>query len=215
MEIDKNISPTPKASLLKKIIRFTRSDEDYDAKIFPEKKKVSAPEKKFALGVKNIQAALIVGAVFYILLCVFILLNPQFSLFFNNVFGIEYVTIRFILEYTIYVFYSIFGILLGIVFLFFGYRSLAIRTRKKLKQFALWLLTLVFGGLFFGNVALFAWTYTWFLSIDFTNIQERVLIYDNTLLGYKQKLSDPTLLGYVKKTSAKDLSFFKIPKKAI
>jgi hypothetical protein len=158
---------------------------------------------------------MIVLSTFYILLCVFILLNPQFSLFFNNVFGIEYVTIRFILEYTIYVFYSIFGILLGAIFLFFGYRSLTIKTRKKLKQSFLWFLTVLFGGLFFGNVALFALTYIWFLSIDFTNIQERVLIYDNTLIGYKNTLPDPLLLGYPKKTSKNDLSFFTIPKKAI
>jgi hypothetical protein len=50
---------------------------------------------------------------------------------------------------------------------------------------------------------LYAMTFAWFQSIDFTNLNERVLIYDNTLLGFKRSLPD------------KKLSFFKIPKKAI
>lgn len=199
---------TSKISFLRKIIQFARNDDNYDVTIQKplantETVSSTAPQKSFSARLRDIKAAVIVAIIFYILLCAFILINPQFSLFFNNIFGIEYVTIRFILEYTIYVFYSVFGILLGVVFLFFGYRGLAIKTKKKYKQTVLWLLTVVFGGFFFGNVALFAWTYNWFLAIDFSNIQERVLIYDNVLLGYKKNLPD------------KKMPFFQIPKKAI
>lgn len=52
-------------------------------------------------------------------------------------------------------------------------------------------------------MALFAFTYNWFLAIDFSNIEERVIPYDNILLGYKR-----TLPG-------KSLAFFRIPKKTI
>ncbi len=145
---------TQKSSFLRKIIQFARNDDNYESalpKPLTNTETVSTPSSKKTLSshLRDIKAAIIVGAVFYVLLCAFILINPQFSLFFNNIFGIEYVTIRFILEYTIYVFYSIFGILLGVTFLFFGYRSLAIKTKKKYKQTVLWLLTVVFGGLFF------------------------------------------------------------------
>jgi hypothetical protein len=55
---------------------------------------------------------------------------------------------------------------------------------------------------------LFAITFAWFQSIDFTNLNERVLIYDNTLLGYKRSLPD-------KYNQDKQLRFYQIPKKAI
>lgn len=142
--------------------------------------------------------------VFYILLCAFILANPQFALFFNNVFGIEYITIRFVLEYTIYVFYSIFAIILGLIFLFFWYRSIVIKTHKKYKRASLWWLTVLFWGLFFGNIALFALTYNWFLGIDFTNLSERVLLYDNNLLWYKSRFF-----------ADEEKEFFRVPKKVI
>lgn len=202
MDTPKNTSPLKKISFFHKIIAFTKSDTDYQ----PEPKTpVHIPtwNPKTRSWRKNISAALLVLGTFYLLLCAFILLNPQFALFFNNIFSIEYVTIQRVLEYTIYIFYSIFGILLGVAFLFFWYRAIIIKTHKKYKRLLLWILTFVFGGLFFGNVALFAFTYNWFLSIDFTNLEERVIIYDNTLLGYKPKMKD------------KKMSFFKAPKRGI
>ncbi|MFA6080181.1 MAG: PKD domain-containing protein [Candidatus Gracilibacteria bacterium] len=203
MDIKKPTSVTQKISLLQKIIAFARNDADYQ----PEQEKtpihISVGSTKVRSGWKNLKAAVFVLMTFYILLCAFILLNPQFALFFNNIFAIEYVTIQRILEYTIYVFYSIFGIILGTAFLFFWYRAIVIKTHKKLKHFFLWFLTVFFGGLFFGNIALFAISYNWFLNIDFSNLEERVIIYDNTLFGYKSKMKD------------KDLTFFKAPKKGI
>jgi hypothetical protein len=50
---------------------------------------------------------------------------------------------------------------------------------------------------------LYALTYAWFQSIDFTNLNERVILYDNTLLGYKPSMPD------------KKMPFFQIPRKAI
>ncbi|MEI6711676.1 MAG: hypothetical protein WCK88_05875 [bacterium] len=145
MDTKKDTSPVKKTSFWKKIIRFTLSDTDYQPEIYPEAKTTSLSSKKNLLSnLKNIKAAILVFGVFYLLLCAFILLNPQFALFFNNVFGIQYVTIRFVLEYTIYVVYSIFGILLGTAFLFFWYRSIVIKTRKRYKEIVLWILTIVF-----------------------------------------------------------------------
>ena len=81
---------------------------------------------------------------FYILLCAFVLLNPQYALFFNNVLGVQYLTIRTVLEYTIYVVYSIFGIFLGGGFIFFGFRALAIRTKNPKKRRHIWFITILF-----------------------------------------------------------------------
>lgn len=202
MDIKKDLSPNPsKYSLFQRIVGFTKSDENYQIEN-KEIKKITREKQPWSSW-KNIKAAFLVLTVFYLLLCAFILLNPSFSLFFNNVFKIEYVTVQFILEYTIYIFYSLFGIFLGATFLFFWYRSIVIRTRKKYKKIILWCVTFIFGGLFFTNIALFAWTYTYFLSLDFTNMDERVVLYDNELLGYKKQLKD------------KQMPFFKIPQKAI
>ncbi len=148
MNTDKPLSSTTsKISFFQKVIRFARNDDNYEEENILEKKDETsvAQKKPLSLHTRDIKAIVMVLMVFYILLCAFILINPQFSLFFNNVFGIEYVTIRFILEYTIYVVYSIFGIFLGVAFLFFGYRSLAIKTKKKFKQTLLWILTVLFG----------------------------------------------------------------------
>lgn len=202
MDTPKNIPTVKKISFFQKIIAFTRNDADYQ----PDKKKpihstIEKPHQR-SWG-RNIKAALFVLGAFYILLCAFILINPQFALFFNNVFYIQYVTIQRVLEYTIYVFYSIFGIVLGTAFLFFWYRSIIIKTHKKYKRILLWFFTFFFWGLFFGNMVLFGVTYNWFLSIDFSNLEERVIIYDNTLLWYKPKMPD------------KEMPFYKIPKKGI
>lgn len=145
MDTPKNTSSVKKNSLLNRVLAFTGSDEHYQPDNTPLPKVSLSPEKQKASLIKNTKAALLVIAVFYILLCTFILLNPQFAGFFNNVFGIEYITIQFILKYTIFVFYAIFGIILGVAFLFFWYRALIIKTHKKFKQITLWMLTLLFG----------------------------------------------------------------------
>jgi hypothetical protein len=136
MNSQKNTPSVKKSSLLHRILAFTGSDENYQPDILVQTKGHLSPEKQKASLIKSIKAGILVLGVFYILLCAFILLNPQFALFFNNIFGIEYVTIQFTLKYTIFVFYSIFGIVLGVVFLFFWYRSLVLKTHKKLKQIA-------------------------------------------------------------------------------
>lgn len=147
MDTIKDTSASKKTSLWKKIIGFTQSDTDYQPEI--STKNTIQPhvhkERSLSSNLKNIKAAILVLGIFYLLLCAFILLNPQFSLFFNNVFGIEYVTIRFVLEYTIYIVYSIFGIFLGVAFLYFWYRSIVIKTHKRFKQIVLWILTILFG----------------------------------------------------------------------
>ena len=203
MENKKDTFSSKKPSLLKKIVGFTKSDENYQPEIQKEIKVQPVETKKLSSRWRNIKAALFVLGIFYLLLCAFILLNPQFALFFNNIFGIEYVTVQFILQYTIYVFYSIFGIFLGAFFLFFWYRSIVIRTHKRGKRIVLWWATLSLGVLFFANMLLYALTYAWFQSIDFTNLNERVILYDNTLLGYKRSMPD------------KKMPFFQIPRKAI
>ncbi|MCB9807118.1 hypothetical protein H6768_04500 [Candidatus Peribacteria bacterium] len=127
------------------------------------------------------------------MLCAFVLLNPQYALFFNNVLGVQYLTIRTILEYTIYVVYSIFGIGLGSLLLFFGYRALTIRTKSRAKHTNIWLITIFFCILFFSNIALFAWTYDYFRKIDFGNLDGRVITYDNTILKYLKPEDDQSL----------------------
>jgi len=201
MDTNKNTSTVKKISFFQKILSFTRNDADYQ----PEKKEpihINTWRLQPRSWWRNIKAALFVLVAFYVLLCAFILLNPQFALFFNNVFYIEYVTIQRVLEYTIYIFYSIFGIVIWTAFLFFWYRAIVIKTHKKYKRILLWFCTLLFWGLFFGNMILFGVTYNWFLSIDFSNLEERVIIYDNTLLGYKRNLEEK-------------MPFYKIPKKWI
>lgn len=201
---NQNTPSPPKKSLLQSIISFTKSDDNFEPDISkkPKNQKIS-PVRPWSIW-RDIKAAFFVVGIFYILLCVFILVNPWFALFFNNVFGIEYITVQFTLEYTIYVFYSILGIVLGVSFLFFWYRSILIKTKKKYKKIVLWLLTATFGSLFFANIALFAWTYNRFLAIDFTNIAQRVILYDNVLLWYKNKLR-----------KGDDWTFFRVPNKII
>lgn len=113
-------SATPKkvtkSSFWSKIANYTANDQDYVA---PLKITKTAQQKKPKNIWGRIKAALTIFATFYIMLCAFVLLNPQYALFFNNILGVQYLTIRTILEYTIYTVYSIFGIILGGSFLFF------------------------------------------------------------------------------------------------
>ncbi len=170
-----------KSGLLGKIVNYTANDQDYVAPL----KITKTPEKKKPKNIwGSIKAALTIIVTFYVMLCAFVLLNPQYALFFNNVLGVQYLTIRTILEYTIYVVYSIFGIILGAGFLFFGYRALSIRTKSRAKRTNIWLITTFFCLIFFANIALFAWTYDWFRKIDFGNLDGRVIVYDNTILKY-------------------------------
>lgn len=188
MNFDKPTSPSSslstkkevKDSLWSRLLSYTKSDQDY----VPDKtpKKATPFKKKYSWA--RIKAAIIIAVTFYILLCAFVLLNPQYALFFNNVLGVQYLTIRLTLEYTIYVVYSILGLGLGGGFLFFGYRAIAIRTKNRAKHVNIWLLTVLFCGLFFSNIYLFATTYDWFRKIDFANLDGQVLIYDNQILKY-------------------------------
>ena len=120
-------------------------------------------------------------------------MNPQYALFFNNILGVQYLTVRIILEYSIYIFYSVFGIILWFGCLFFGYRALAIKTKSTGKHASIWIITIFFGLLFFWNVALFALTYNWFLKIDFDNLDGQIRIYDNSILKYLKPTDDLTL----------------------
>ncbi len=100
---------TSKSGFLAKIVNYTANDQDYVAPL----KITKTPEKKKPRNIwGSIKAALTIVVTFYIMLCAFVLLNPQYALFFNNVLGVQYLTIRTILEYTIYIVYSIFGIIL-------------------------------------------------------------------------------------------------------
>lgn len=160
---------------------YTANDPDF---IEPLKITKVVQKKKPRNVWTNIRAALIILTTFYVMLCAFVLLNPQYALFFNNVLGVQYLTIRTILEYTIYTVYSIFGIILGAALLFFGYRAMSIKTKKSSKKTHLWIISAFFCILFFSNIALFAWTYDWFRKIDFGNLEGRVIIYDNKMLKY-------------------------------
>lgn len=180
---------THKTSLWSRVLNYAANDQDYVAPL----KITKAPEPKKPKHIwGSIKAALTIFVTFYVMLCAFVLLNPQYALFFNNVLGVQYLTIRTILEYTIYIVYSIFGIILGGGFLFFGYRALSIRTKSKAKHTNIWLLATFFCLLFFSNIALFAWTYDYFRKIDFGNLDGRVIIYDNTILKYLKPGDDQT-----------------------
>jgi hypothetical protein len=174
-------APKPKRrGILASIINFTASDTDYMPDAHEQSVKIAV--KPVNIG-KRIKALIGVILAFYILLCVFILLNPQYALFFNNVFGIQFLTVRKVLEYTIYAVYSAFAIFLGLGLIFFWYRSMTIRTNKKGKRYTIIFLAVLFGLMFFGNIALFAWTYNWFLN-NFDNLDSNVIVYDNTYLKY-------------------------------
>ena len=67
--------------------------------------------------------------------------------------------------------------------MFFWYRAITIRTNKKSKRFTIIGLAIFFGLTFFGNIALFAFTYNWFLA-NFENPNSNVVVYDNTYLKY-------------------------------
>lgn len=164
-----------------KMIGYTANDQDF---VEPLKITKIVQKKKPRNVWHNIRSALIIITTFYVMLCAFVLLNPQYALFFNNVLGVQYLTIRTILEYTIYTVYSIFGIALGSAFLFFGYRAMTIKTKNRSKRNNIWFIAVFFCLLFFSNIALFAWTYDWFRKIDFGNLEGRVIVYDNKMLKY-------------------------------
>jgi PKD repeat protein len=170
-----------KPGIFARIMSYTANDQD-----FVEPLKITkVVEKKKPRNIwANVRAALIILVAFYVMLCAFVLLNPQYALFFNNVLGVQYLTIRTTLEYTIYTVYSIFGIILGAGLLFFGYRAMSIKTKKSSKKTNLWIIAAFFCILFFSNIALFAWTYDWFRKIDFGNLDGRVIVYDNKMLKY-------------------------------
>lgn len=170
-----------KPGILARIMSYTANDQDF---VEPLKITKVVQKKKPRNVWANVRAALIILVAFYVMLCAFVLLNPQYALFFNNVLGVQYLTIRTTLEYTIYTVYSIFGIILGAGLLFFGYRAMAIKTKKSSKKTNLWIISAFFCILFFSNIALFAWTYDWFRKIDFGNLEGRVIIYDNKMLKY-------------------------------
>lgn len=179
-----------KTSWWSKILNYTANDQDYVAPL-KITKTTQAKKPKNIWG--HIKAAMTIFIVFYVMLCAFVLLNPQYALFFNNVLGVQYLTIRTILEYTIYAVYSIFGLILGGGFLFFGFRAMTIRTKSRAKRTNVWIITTLFCILFFSNIALFAWTYDWFRKIDFGNLDGRVIIYDNTILKYLKPGEDQSL----------------------
>ena len=164
-----------------KVASYTANDQDFIAPLKISKESVKRKPRNIW---SNIKAALIIFITFYVMLCAFVLLNPQYALFFNNVLGVQYLTIRTVLEYTIYTVYSVFGIILGVAFLFFGYRAMSIKTKNTSKKTNIWILAGLFCILFFSNIALFAWTYDWFRKIDFGNLDGRVIIYDNKMLKY-------------------------------
>ena len=184
MPLFKNTLPEEKKpkrrGIWARIVNFTASDTDYVPDVREQSVKVAV--KPVNIG-KRIKAFIGVVLAFYILLCAFILLNPQYALFFNNVLGIEYLTVRKILEYTIYIFYSLFALFLGLGLIFFWYRAITIRTHRKGKRYTIIGLAVMFALMFFGNIALFAWTYNWFLN-NFDNLDSNVIVYDNTYLKY-------------------------------
>ena len=181
-----NIPPVKKVGFFGRILNFAANDENYVPDI--REKTVKVAVKPASLW-KRIKALIIVLVTFYLLLCVYILLNPQFAQFFIRVFKIDILVLRTILEYTIYTVYSIFAIVLAIGLIFFWYRAMTIKTHKRGKHLSITLLAGLFGILFFGNIALFAWTYNWFLQ-NFLNDDSNIVVYDNTYLKYLGKNQD-------------------------
>ena len=177
-----------KTSFWNKIVKYTGNDVDFVSEVSTVSR-IQTPEKP-----KNIKKTILTGGfvlvTFYLLLCSYILLNPENALFFNNIFGIQYLTVQLILKYTIFVFYSAFGLFLMVFFLFFWFRAMTIRTKKKSKKITISILAVLFWLLFFGNIALFAWTYNEFRKIDFGNLDSRVIIYNNSLLKFVKNDQD-------------------------
>lgn len=169
----------PKEWFFWKFLHYASDDQDFIAPI--KIKKLGGVKKKKNL-LQNIKSFLIIFASFYILLCAFVLLNPRYALFFNNVLGVQYLTILTVLEYTIYVFYASFGIVLGLWFLFFWFRWLVVKTKNKRKKQNIWIIAILFLLLFFGNIYLFAKTFEWFRDNFAPDVG--VIIYDNTHLKY-------------------------------
>jgi len=98
-----------KPSFWSKIASYTANDQDYTPTL--KITKIQAPKKNHFW--RNFKAAFAIVIIGYLLLCSYVLLNPENALFFNNILGVQYLTVRTTLEYTIYVFYSVFGLVLG------------------------------------------------------------------------------------------------------
>lgn len=77
-----SIQKVTKPSLWEKIVNYASNDQDYIAPL----KITKAPEKKKPKNIwKSIKAGVTIFVTFYVMLCAFVLLNPQYALFFNNV----------------------------------------------------------------------------------------------------------------------------------
>lgn len=97
--------PKPKRkSILARIVNFTASDTDYVPDVREQSVKVAV--KPVNIG-KRIRAIVIVTAVFYLLLCTYVILNSQYAQFFADILKIEYLVVIKVLEYTIYGFFSL------------------------------------------------------------------------------------------------------------
>lgn len=97
-----------KHSLWSKIVSYTANDQDYTPTL--KIAKTTVPKKRNLW--RQIKAALTIILLGYLLLCTYVLLNPENALFFNNILGVQYLTVRTVLQYTIYVVYSVFGLFL-------------------------------------------------------------------------------------------------------
>lgn len=177
------MSEKPKFSLFSWIFEYTSSDPDY---IPVRKQKKNKRQIPLTLKQRIKRILIFVGVIvtFYLLLCAYILMNPSDAQFFNNIFDLEYVVIEFALEYTIYIFFGVIGSALLFFFIFFFYRGLAIKTKETARKWIVRGIAVLFGFLFFGNLATFAAVYNHFQAINFENLQGRIIVYDNTLFKY-------------------------------
>lgn len=162
---------------------YTASDPDFIPLSKQKRKKKSVP-LTIKQKTKRVLMFFLVLIVFYLMLCAYILLNPGDAVFFNNIFELEYVIIEFVLEYTIYVFFGIIGFALLFFFLFFFYRGLSIQTREQKRKWIVRGIAVIFFILFFGNLATFANVYNHFQSINFENLEGRIIVYDNSIFKY-------------------------------
>lgn len=168
------------------MFEYSASDPDFAPVIKQKRKKKSVP-LTIRQKTKRFLMFILVLIVFYLMLCSYILLNPADAVFFNNIFELEYVVIEFALEYTIYVFFGIIGFALLFFFLFFFYRGLSIRTRDAKRRWIVRGIAVIFFALFFGNLATFANVYNHFQSINFENLEWRIIVYDNSIFKYLEE----------------------------
>lgn len=146
--ISPRLAEKTKFSLFSWFFEFSASDPDFIPVRKQKKQKRQIPltlKQRF----KRILTFFAVIIIFYLLLCAYILMTPGDAQFFNNIFKLEYVVIEFILEYTIYVFFGVIGIVLLTVFIFLFYRGLAIKTKESRRKWLVRGLAVFFGFLFF------------------------------------------------------------------